>query len=271
MGNLTFGGTGKTPFVIWVCSALRERGQRVAILSRGYRALDDGGNDEARVIAAHLPDVPHHQNPDRYAEGLKIVDTVDAFVLDDGFQHLPLHRDADIVLVDCTDPFGGGACPPGGRLREPLSALSRADLVVLTRADQVERESLGATMRTVREHTAAPVATARFAPACDADLNGVRVLAACGIGNPHAFVATVESVGATVVQHRFFRDHHAYTRRDADELASKGLPVVVTEKDAVKLLPLWDGLDAPLHVIRITFEPLEEAAAIEAVLENLCG
>jgi len=270
VGNLTFGGTGKTPFVIWACRALRARGKRVCILSRGYRALSEGVNDEALVIAAHLPGVLHRQNPDRHAEGLKVVDQVDAFVLDDGFQHLPLARDVDVVLIDCTHPFGGGSCPPGGRLREPLSALDRADLVVLTRADQVERGSLGETMRTVREHTAAPVATGRFAPTCETDLTGLQVLVASGIGNPDAFVDTVLSLGATVARRRDFRDHHAYTQRDADGLAAAGLPVVVTEKDAVKLERLWSH-DTPLHVVKIVFEPLEDAAAIDAALDRLCG
>jgi len=196
------------------------------------------------------------------------VEQADVFVLDDGFQHLPLHRDADIVLVDCTDPFGGGWCPPAGRLREPLSALRRADLVVLTRADLVDRASLGETMRVVRAHATAPVATGAFPASCEADLRGVAVSVACGIGNPRAFLATVEGLGAAVARKRIFRDHHAYDARDAAALAAEGLPVVVTEKDAVKLRPLWTAA-TPLHVVTNRFEPLDGAAELAALLDRL--
>ncbi|MHC4547580.1 MAG: tetraacyldisaccharide 4'-kinase [Planctomycetota bacterium] len=267
VGNLTFGGTGKTPFVIHACRELRRRGRRVAILSRGYRARHPAGNDEALVIRRHLPDVAHLQHPDRYAAGLTVVDEVDVFVLDDGFQHLPLQRDADVVLIDATDPFGGGSCPPGGRLREPLAALARATLVILTRADLVGRASLGETMRTVRAATAAPIVTAAFAPSCDADLAGREVCVACGIGNPRAFARTVESLGARVGTTRFFRDHHAYTRRDAEALAHAGRPVVVTEKDAVKLEGIWPA-GVPLHVVRIDFRVLDGGPDLDALMSR---
>lgn len=220
------------------------------------------------MIRRHLPDVRHVQNPDRYAAGLELAAEADVFVLDDGFQHLPLARDEDVVLIDATDPFGGGWCPPGGRLREPLSALGRATLVVLTRADLVPRESLGETMRTVRAHARAPVATGRFRASCGTDLSGVDVLVACGIGNPPAFVLTVEGLGARVAKRELFRDHHAFSREEAEDLARSGLPVVVTEKDAVKLEPLWD-FDAPLVVVRIAFEAMDGGELIDAAFDRL--
>jgi len=240
----------------------------VAILSRGYGAAGPDGNDEARVIARHLPDVAHFQDPDRYRAGARVADRFDLFLLDDGFQHHPLHRDFDLVLVDATDPFGGGWCPPGGRLREPLAALGRADAVLITRADLVDREDLGATMRTIRARTPAPVATVRFAPRCDAPLENRPVLVACGIGNPRAFVATVESLGAAVERTRFFRDHHAYGALDVAELAGQPLPVVVTEKDAVKLEPLWPPGRAPLVVVAIAFEFVEGGDEVLAAMEE---
>lgn len=212
--------------------------------------------------------MPHVQNPDRFAGGSGVVDAADVFVLDDGFQHYPLHRDADLVLVDATDPFGGGACPPGGRLREPISALARATFVVITRVDLVARETVGAIMREIRARTAAPVATAAFRATCEADLAGRDVLVACGIGNPRAFAATVESLGARVAARRVFRDHHAFTAAEAADLAGGGLPVVVTEKDAVKLEPIWPG-PAPLHVVVIDVEMREGGAELEAVLDAL--
>jgi len=278
VGNLTFGGTGKTPTVIFLCGWFAARGLRVAILSRGYRAPREGGeqeggeqgNDEAQVIRRHLPGIEHFQDPDRHRAGSAVQDRFDLFVLDDGFQHHPLHRDLDLVLIDATDPFGEGWCPPGGRLREPLSSLGRADAVILTRADLVSRDDLGATMREVRERTRAPVATARFVPACTESLVGQRVLVACGIGNPRAFVSTVESLGATVAAERFFRDHHAFSVEEARELAGQPLPVVVTEKDAVKLESLWPADGAPLRVVTIEFEFVEGGEEILAELEKLC-
>lgn len=252
---------------MYACQALIARGKRPAILSRGYRGTGLDGNDEARVLAAHLPDVPHVSNPDRYAAGMTIADEVDCFVLDDGFQHYPLARDADVVLIDLTNPFGGGFCPPAGQLREPLSALERASLVILTRADLVGVADLGDTMRKVRARTPAPVVTACFRPTCEEPLADREVLVACGIGNPRAFVATVEGMGARVVARRFFRDHHHYDAADARALAEPGLPVVVTEKDWVKLGPLWESGD--LHVVRIAFEAMDGAADLEALFDRV--
>jgi len=253
--------------VIRACEELRRRGRRVAILSRGYRG-GPGGNDEAKVIARHLPDVPHLQDPDRFAAGSRIAADTDVFVLDDGFQHLPLHRDADIVLVDATDPFGGGFCPPAGRLREPLSALDRATAVVLTRCDLVDRASLGETMRVVRAHSAAPVVTSAFRPRCETELGGLEATVACGIGNPHAFALMLERMGVVIAERRFFRDHHAYTPADVAALAAAGRPVVVTEKDAVKLEPLWPP-EPPLIVVKVGLEILDGAAHLDAILDRL--
>jgi len=255
--------------VIHACRELQGRGLRPAVLSRGYRSPGAQGNDEARLLRSALPGVPVVENPDRRAAALALLDAADCFVLDDGFQHLPLHRDADVVLVDATDPFGGGRCPPAGRLREPLAALERATLVILTRADLVSRESLGATMRAVRERTPAPVATASFPADCGEPVAGRDLLLACAIGNPRAFRRTVESMGGIVREERIFRDHHAYDARDAAELARSGLPVAVTEKDAVKLRPLWGASMPPLLVVRIEFRALTGAREIAAAFDAM--
>jgi tetraacyldisaccharide 4'-kinase len=217
------------------------------------------------VIERHLPDVPHLQDPDRFAAGSRIAKDTDVFVLDDGFQHLPLFRDEDVVLVDATDPFGGGFCPPSGRLREPLSALDRATLVVLTRSDLVDRATLGETMRVVRERTAAPVVTTAFRPRGDVPREAT---VACGIGNPLAFARMLERMGVVIAEPRFFRDHHAYTAADVASLVARGRPVVVTEKDAVKLEPLWPP-KPPLVVVRVDLEILDGAAHLDALFDRL--
>jgi tetraacyldisaccharide 4'-kinase len=140
IGNLTLGGTGKTPMVEFVCRWFLQRGKRPIILSRGYRAAG-GCNDEARLLQSNLPEVPHLQGKDRVALARHACEhfAPDVLVLDDGFQHRRLARDLDIVLIDCTEPFGYGRIFPRGLLREPIGSLRRAGLVVLSRADQCLR------------------------------------------------------------------------------------------------------------------------------------
>jgi tetraacyldisaccharide 4'-kinase len=137
VGNITLGGTGKTPMVEWIARLYRRHQVRVAIVSRGYRAEEGGRNDEARELEQKLPDVPHIQNADRAAAARVAVEELDMqlIVLDDGFQHRRLARDLDVVLLDALEPFGFEHVFPRGTLREPLSGLRRADLVILSRAD----------------------------------------------------------------------------------------------------------------------------------------
>ena len=147
VGNLTTGGTGKTPMVIFVAQYLRSLGKRVAIVSRGYQGsqhADTGRNDEALEMEIRLPDVPHLQDPDR----IRMIETAteelmsEVAVLDDGFQHRQAHRDLDIVLIDATEPFGFGRLLPRGLLREPIGSLARADVVVITRCQLSDQASI---------------------------------------------------------------------------------------------------------------------------------
>ena len=142
VGNLTLGGTGKTPLVAWIARWLRQRDVRVTIVSRGYGAERGEPNDEALELEQRLPDVPHLQNADRVAAAHTAIEEFDCqvVVLDDGFQHRRLARDLDIVLLDACEPFGFGHVFPRGLLREPISGLKRADVVVLSRADMVDPE-----------------------------------------------------------------------------------------------------------------------------------
>ena len=255
VGNLSTGGTGKTPCVEFIASYLRDRGRQVSLVSRGYKSADSGSNDEALLLEENLPDVPHLQNADRVEAARLAVEELEAdvLVLDDGFQHRRLHRDLDIVLIDATQsPFRDWLLP-GGTLREPIAALKRAGTVILTRCDAVSPAELDEIERRVRPYLRPGVAVARTVhepvelirvdgdPLPVSTLRGTTVGLACGIGNPEAFRRTVEGLGANVVAEMRYPDHHGYTRADVDELTTwagtlpKDAWVAVTQKDHVKL------------------------------------
>lgn len=259
VGNLSVGGTGKTPCVEYVADFFRGEHQ-VAILSRGYGA-QHGPNDEALVLEENLPDVPHLQGPDRVDLANRAIEELesDVLVLDDGFQHRRLARDLDLVLIDATDPWGLGHLLPRGLLREPLSGLRRADAIILTRCDQ---GAVGAVRDWIaRRFPGKPIAEAVHEPVALkntaeerplVELKNRPVGAFCGLGNPEAFRRTLGDLGATVADFRAYPDHHPYGRDDVEGLArwAESLPgdawLVTTQKDFVKLRvdrlggrPLW--------------------------------
>ena len=266
LGNITTGGTGKTPFAAFIAQWFRERDIRVAFLSRGYGADPGAVNDEALVLNQLCPDVPHLQNPDRVASAAIAIEELESqlLILDDGFQHRRLGRDLDVVLLDATNPWGYGALLPRGLLREPLSALRRADLVILTRVDSVTEADLQQIrqrlqrLRGTAECVESSFPIRRLVNSAGettewSTLPPDRVAAFCGIGNPAAFQGMLARRGVTIAADRFrtFPDHYRYTREDVDALrdwADKlGSPVVLTtQKDLVKLdlprlnqSPLW--------------------------------
>jgi tetraacyldisaccharide 4'-kinase len=236
VGNLTVGGTGKTPMVIFIAQRLASEGQRVAVLTRGYRGKPlaspapagesqppASSSDEVAVMQAHLGDeIPIGVGADRFAEGRKLEkDGINYFVLDDGFQHLQLARDVDVLLIDAMNPFDGGFLLPAGRLREPVSAMRRANVVVITRSERAPAvESM------VRRHTSAPVYYAqtelkgafRLEPrALVPDVSDhfpKHPFAFCGIGNPGAFFSDLRRWGIELVGQLDFPDHHPYSRMD---------------------------------------------------------
>jgi tetraacyldisaccharide 4'-kinase len=253
VGNLTVGGTGKTPCVEYVARRYRAMDLRVAILSRGYGSRE-GPNDEALVLEENLPDVPHLQGPDRVLLARTAIEELESevLVLDDGFQHRRLARNLDLVLLDATEPWGHGALLPRGLLRESPRGLKRADVVMLTRCDQVQPETIERLRLQVRRWApTAPVILTSHRPAewinaaeCSQALDALRrtpTAVFCGIGNPDAFRRTLLDLGMTVKSFRVFPDHHAYARTDVDDLrhwarqeATHGV-VVTTQKDLVKL------------------------------------
>ena len=285
VGNITLGGTGKTPMVEAIARWYRRREVRVAILSRGYGSTS-GLNDEGRVLEETLPDVPHLQGVDRVVLAKTAVEELEAqlIVLDDGFQHRRLRRDLDIVLIDALDPFGGGQLMPRGLLREPVKSLRRASLVVLSRSDLVT-EGRRQEIRAQAEHLAGPLSwvSVRHAPLDLVDvhtrsvplgyLGGKKIAAFCGIGNPEGFRRTIAPMGE-VLDLRVFPDHHGYTAADVTELGqwAKRLGsdlVLTTQKDFVKLRVERLG-GVPLYVLRIGLQILDgEPLLDEALAQHL--
>ena len=271
VGNITAGGTGKTPMVVWVCRYLQQRGRKVVVLTRGYKRKGAADNDETKMLRRLLPDVPMVIDAKRVRGAQLSVDRhqADAIVLDDGFQHRRLARDMDIVTIDCTCPFGYGYLLPRGLLREPIDGLRRAGAVVLTHTNQVGQDKLFAIVQRVRQIAASKtvIAYSRHEPIglYDVDekdtplenLRQRRVVAFCGVGNPQAFVETVRQLGATVVAMRFFDDHHHYQKCDWAALsdlarAKEAEMLITTEKDWVKLRHTDGAKDIrALHWLRI--------------------
>jgi tetraacyldisaccharide 4'-kinase len=271
VGNLTLGGTGKTPMVKWVARRLRSQGVRTAIVSRGYGAAEPGSSDEGLELEHALPDVPHLENPQRVGAARVAIDelAMQAIVLDDAFQHRRLARDLDLVLIDATSPFGFERLFPRGALREPLSSLRRAHAIVLTRADLVDDAARTAIRGRVAglapdaawaEAVAEPTALVRLSAEGEwgsshkaplETLRGARVVAFCGLGNPVAFGRTLERLGVDIATFREFPDHHPYTRTDMETIEREAREagadaVVTTHKDLVKVAvptladrPLW--------------------------------
>lgn len=288
IGNITAGGTGKTPACAAIAKWLRHRGLRVAILSRGYGALADGLNDEARELDILLPDVPHLQAPDRIETARIAVEELEmeVLLLDDGFQHRRLARDLDIVLLDATNPFGWGHLLPRGLLREPLKGLRRADLVIVTRSDQVTTQDL-ANLRTKvqRVNPKAGWVEAIHAPVCWRNSSGQELpldhfagkptLALSGIGNPRAFLKTIEGLSGTIVDQIQFPDHHPYSPMDVQgilerisQCSVRPQAVLCTGKDLAKLSSDQLG-SIPLWALEIELKIVSGAEVLEEYLDRI--
>jgi tetraacyldisaccharide 4'-kinase len=233
VGNLTVGGTGKTPLVCWLAEWFRGKGVDVTLISRGYGAKDGRPNDEALELAARLPDVPHIQNPDRVAAARRALaaNPRQVLILDDAFQHRRLARDLDIVLLDALEPFGHDRLLPRGLLREPVSSLGRAHVVGLSRADAIDAQARDAIRRRVLEvapHVLwlelvhQPTGLVNYAGQrleLDA-FRGRSVAAFCGIGNPLGFQHTLARCGLDVVAFAALDDHCAYSPLEVERLAA---------------------------------------------------
>ena len=290
VGNITTGGTGKTPLVEWVARTLAASGRRVCILTRGYgrrnpnrRVLVSDGTtvfsnpleagDEPYLLATNLSGVAAViSDPNRIAAGDGAIKHLltDCFVLDDGFQHLRIARDLNIVTIDATNPWGGGQLLPLGRLREPIEGLKRADCIVLTRCDQV-RDIDHLRLELVRMSGDRPIFESRMSNAGIVDMSDSEkimtpagpVAAFCGVGNPQSFLAQLRQDGFDPVLQRLFADHHIYTQADIDELVTSAeqagaRSLVTTAKDAVKLRALTFAMPCYSLKIEIQIENADE-------------
>lgn len=327
VGNITVGGTGKTPLVAWLARALADAGKRPCVLTRGYKRQDedarvvvsDGkqlladwrtGGDEPRVLAEELLGIASVVSDKRRYEAARWAQVnlgSDAFVLDDGFQHLALRRDLDIVTIDALDPFGGNKLLPRGKLREPLANLARADCAIITRADLVQNldETVAALRRisnkfqifTARTRTARitelkqthdePENAARsdhsatnktVALPFSKDLIDAEaalsqpLLAFCALGNAEAFFSYARRERFNLHDTRRFTDHYNYTQADVDALerdARQGgaSALLTTKKDAVKLSTL--RFDLPCYVLEIKLEIDNDAALLALINDAL--
>jgi tetraacyldisaccharide 4'-kinase len=249
IGNITAGGTGKTPLVIWLCKEIISDSKfqisncQCAILTRGYKtrrascvmrraknkhntqyAIRNTEIDEPAILAESCPEVKVIVNPDRVAGAGEAVSKFGAntLIMDDGFQHRRLARDLDIVTIDATQPFGYGKMLPAGLLREPAASLKRADAVVITRCDQITKAELSQIEKTLQIiNPDVIIARSIHAPAYVKSMDNKeislehlkdkKIFAFCGIGNPDAFLNTIKQLGANLVGSKVYNDHHHYT------------------------------------------------------------
>lgn len=279
IGNLTVGGTGKTPVAMALADLLKRSGIRPVIISRGYgrrgtdlAVVSDGtkllstpleSGDEPYLMATRLKSVPVIVCSDRVKAAAFAIDTFmpDCVILDDGFQHIRIKRDINIILIDGDRGFGNGYLLPRGILREPLSRLVDADIALVKggRLNTADSSRLGTMMLPLMHFDYAPTAFIDLTNDTNLSLDEFRAafseketLALCGIANPDSFIATLKTVGVSVTSKTFFPDHHDYTHGEIEAMKNAGADVIVTtEKDGVKLKRLAHLLNVPLFALRV--------------------
>jgi len=300
VGNMTMGGTGKTPTVEYVARTLEEAGMRVAVLSRGYKGTKEKGvgvasdgkavllsqkesGDEPYLLSRRLEGIPVLVGHNRFRSGKMAYESFHTHVavLDDGYQHFQLHRDMNIVLIDGRDGFGNGHLFPWGSLREPLAGLSRADQFLITKTER--RDKIQAIERTLRRwNSKASIFYGRYVPENLRDpktgqrdrlelLKGRRILAFAGLADPEYFFELLRSLGGVLAEEMVFPDHHWYTERDL-KIIQKMMPgvecIVTTEKDMVRLEGLnLEGL--PIRVLEIKMEISDQETFRETLFRRL--
>ncbi len=286
IGNISTGGTGKTPFAIFLANYLQEKGIRVAILSRGYRRKSKGtvivsdgksiladvaaSGDEPYLMALNLTNVPIVCESDRVKGGLLIAEKFHSqvIILDDGFQHRRLHRNLDIVLFDASKLGENLRTLPAGNLREPISGIKRADLVCLTRIDQVD--NINQKTEKLKKLYFGPIVLCRHVPrnlisakkSEEVPLSQFRnknIIAFSGIANPKSFKETLRSLQMKISDYFAFPDHYDYSISDIEKMKQSALKnraeaIITTEKDFIRLLPFTEKLPENLYYLTIEIQ-----------------
>jgi tetraacyldisaccharide 4'-kinase len=281
VGNITLGGTGKTPTVMLIAEILTSFGKKPAVLTRGY------GRDECRMLKDELVRVPVYTGQDRLKSAFTAFsDGRDVAVLDDGFQHRRIKRDMNILLVDARNIFGSGRMVPAGNLREPVSAALRADLALLTKTDGLSSERIDEIRRYIDKICPGkPVAMSRHDPVSFKDVAGAlfdldavkgrEVAIVCGIADPHYFEHVLISLKADIKKNFFYRDHHKYRQTDIDkiskECADAGISTIVTTaKDLVKMKDLdMSAIDDKILVLNVRIRITEGKESLIAGLNSV--
>jgi len=302
IGNITTGGTGKTPFSAFLIEKLKDK-YKLAVISRGYGAEEDveepflinkdeqlsaepaEAGDELFMLARTKKDVIFIRSADRYSGAQLAADKgADLILLDDGFQHYQLQRDLDIVIVDAEDPFSNGRVLPAGLLREPFSALKRADIFLINRSENItfsRQQEIKKSLNTLSPNNKGVFSAETQLEKCitvagqeqkePGFLEGKKVFAFSGIGSPEAFKNSINSAGGKVVSYRIFDDHYNYKKEDLLTLldqyeASQAELILTTEKDAVKLFGLADIIgNLPLYYLTISLEIDEDKKMLHLI------
>ncbi|GAB4407015.1 MAG: tetraacyldisaccharide 4'-kinase [Thermodesulfovibrionales bacterium] len=300
VGNLTYGGTGKTPAVIAIAEDAKKAGYQPCILTRGYKGRARGpcfisrgagallgveeAGDEAVLMAERLKGVPIVKCADRYKGGMFAISELPSqhpllFILDDGFQHLRLYRDVDILLIDGTNPFGNRRLIPSGILREPLTEMKRADLIVITKVSDSEKaiQSLIDEIRGynpdkpifLAEHRPVGLRTISGETLPPDFISGRAVLGFCAIGNPASFRGTLLRIGAELKGFMSFRDHFMYSQQDIFRISEaagrcRADWIVTTEKDIIKM----KGIVVPENLLSLCIEFDVDRRFYEEILQE---
>ncbi|MBF0484227.1 MAG: tetraacyldisaccharide 4'-kinase [Candidatus Omnitrophica bacterium] len=293
VGNIVVGGAGKTPIVIWLLELLKEKGLKAVVLTRGYMDNDPTGkklfSDEAEVIKQMVPDAQVVVGAERFKCGQEYLKTnkADVFILDDGFQHRQINRDLDLVAVDATNPWGNGSLLPSGLLREPISSLKRAQVVILTKTDLMEKDSADAFKSVENVNSEMLICRGVHKPVGFFDvragtwhkedlIDGKIVGYFCSIADPRSFKRTLEHLGACVLKGFDFIDHHSYVDEDFKNIntgcnVEKIKILVTTRKDAVKIGAYLKFLasDIQILVLDIRFNIPEGKEQLVARIDSL--
>ncbi|MEK7484552.1 MAG: tetraacyldisaccharide 4'-kinase [Planctomycetota bacterium] len=280
VGNLSVGGTGKTPMVAYLLRKLASK--KMVILTRGYKAKNSGKNDEVLLLEREFPQTRCYVGANRVenCQHAEQTGSVDGFILDDGFQHLRLQRNLDIVLIDALMPLTLAHTLPAGFLREPPEALARADIILVSHANQTTPEQIQKMKQWIQQYTSSPICLAGHELQGWRDLAGQEypieafsdqpILACCALGNPESFRKTLE--GARVLLKKFFvfPDHYAYTRHDLERIwkHSPKTPLLTTGKDIVKLRPLWKNGETLIVEALLKLTILEGESILEQKIQH---